>query len=292
MSATIDNVTIDYFTCTGSGKTEEELYPITTKISKTLDISYRQRPWRFFGYEGHIYSNGKNGHFAYGVSDRPEMGMIVQASGEWANSYVKGYINSLPRWTRMDLTVDVMSEVPAPHLCQDYYDWIIRHSLNQNRKYSLVQNNQGGATLYVGSRASNEFGRIYDKGVEAKIDIPAGTLWRYEVELKSDKAKAAASSLGAYASRERSIAHPISVTVYDWFCRREIPPIWRRPEADGLDLKVTAKTPTDDGRLLWLRKQVAPTVREFLSSERRDVLEALGITDFYRLSRKPNGVAR
>lgn len=126
---------------------------------------------------------------------------------------------------------------------------------------------------------------MYDKGIEERSEDRPGTKWRYEVELKGNKAKQAAYQLQAYSAREATITHPIAVTVYDWFNRREVPPLFKRTDAESLDLSLRTKTNTDDARLIWLRKQVAPTVREFLMSERREVLDALGVTDFFRVKR-------
>lgn len=282
----VENVSIDYFTLTCNGRGQEKLWSTVREISKDLERTYVNKPWRFFGYAGYLYSGNSLGHFAYGDSGNAAMGSIVQASGIFSSRYITKFFTEFSRWTRIDLAVDVKMEVPALHLCDDYYKWVTTRSLTGHRKYSLVVNNLGGSTLYVGSRQSEEFGRVYDKGVEEGLGLQPGIKYRYEVELKGDKAKQGALQLMSFQSRGNGLSHPICVTVYDWFCRREVPPTFKRSNCEGLDLIVTSKAPMEESKLLWLKKQVSPTVREFLSTDRREVLDILGITDFYRVGRK------
>jgi DNA relaxase NicK len=282
----IKKVGIDYFTLTIHSLKGREVWDKCRTIHKTLEGQYKERDWRFYGYHGFVFSSGSGGHFAYGDSHSEVMGTIVQASGLFAQRYVKEFFVTSARWTRLDLCVDVELSELAPDLAQNYYDWITDHTDSRQRKYSLVINNRGGSTLYVGSRQSDEFGRCYDKGVEENDGAIPGRLWRYEIELKREKAKQAALSIASYATREKTYSHPVAVTVYDWFCRRNVPPVYKRTDAEGLDLHVDALSKTDDARLIWLRKQVSPTVRELLMSDRREVLDALGITDYYKLDRK------
>lgn len=277
---------IDYFTITTNRESEPEVWKITKPINDVLTGSYKQSQWRFFGYQGTIFSAREYGHFAWGVSPYDEMGMIVQASGFLCNRFVNRYLIREARWSRLDIAVDCVFPEGDPFLCERYYDWVSKNVRDKKRQYAIIKSTLGGTTLYVGSRASEEFGRVYDKGVEEKASYQAGHKWRYEIELKGDKAKAGALSLmsmvGAYGDPARAMVG----TVYDWFDKRDVPPLFRRSSGPGLDLKLTMSTPTDDKRLLWLRKQVAPTVKELIMSNKREVLDALGITDFYNLSRK------
>ena len=277
-------VGVDYFTITCQLSNAEQVWKQAKRIAQDLDGALKQRQWRFFGYQGFVYSAGSSGHFAYGDSGSELQGAIVQASGEMAQRYVTTFFMDVARWSRIDLTVDCELKTPEPTLCLGYYDWIIANT-GKSRRYSLIQSNLGGQTLYVGSRASEEFGRVYDKGAESGGGFPLGALWRYEVELKGDAAKSAASSLMSHTLRQSSTTHAIAVTVFDWFDRRNVPPRFSRRLSDGLDLKAVATNRGSD-RLVWLRKQVSPTVRDMLASGDRRVLDALGVTEYYNLERK------
>jgi hypothetical protein len=50
----------------------------------------------------------------------------------------------------------------------------------------MIENERGGKTMYIGSRESEKFSRIYDKR-----DKSGGVdeWWRYEIEIKGDTAK-------------------------------------------------------------------------------------------------------
>ena len=286
MSATIETVAVDYFTVTEKLSRSKDLYDQVREINKTLDLTFKQRQWKFFGYDGFIYRgpNGK-GHFAYGEASTEIMGTIVQASGYFAQRYVEEFLCCDARWARVDLCVDCQLEVPAPNLAMDYYTWA-KENGGGKRTYSIIQNTMQGSTLYVGSRSSYDFGRVYDKGMEISRENEPGKVWRYEIELKQERAKAAVNSLMSYHSRNQNTSHAIAVTVYDWFDRRNVPPVFKRKDSEGLNLSVKLETPHETQKLLWLRKQVSPTVRELLSDNKREVLDALGITEFYRLRRK------
>lgn len=280
----IRSVGVDYFTLTVPMNKADDTYQAAKNISVYLEGALRQKPWRFFGYHGYIYSHPTMGHFAYGESDNDIMGVIVQSSGMMSHRYLHMFASPAHRWTRVDLRVDVRSFFQKPCLASECYQWIVENGI-RSRTYSLIKNTLGGETLYIGSRTSEEFGRMYDKGID--MGEVAGRLWRYEIELKRSKAKAAVSSLLTYMSRSSQSEAAIAVTVYDWFDKRQVPPIFRRSDTKGLDLRVQMQEElTDDTKLVWLRKQVSPTVRDMLSTGRREVLEALGILDFYAVRRK------
>jgi len=281
----VKNVRVDYFTITSTLGNGTALWIPAHRALESLKASggYKSSIWHFFGYQGTVVKKPAMGHFAYGEANTDLMGVIVQASGALADRFVLDFLEPSHRWTRLDLAVDVSQETPSPSFLQGVYDWIVRNETGP-RKYSLIQNNMGGTTLYVGSRQSEEFGRVYDKGAE--MGRSAGLEWRYEIELKGDKAKHAAKVLAEMHKGHRDKSGAISSTVYDWFLKRSVPPIWPRGNTEAIDLRVKATTTNDDQRLLWLKTTVSPTVKEMLSLGKVEVLEALGITDFYRMERR------
>jgi len=68
------------------------------------------------------------------------------------------------------------------------------------RSLSLIVNSKGGETLYVGSRQSDQFARLYDKGAETGLLAP-GNQWRYEVEFKGERASQALKRLTTTTDR-------------------------------------------------------------------------------------------
>jgi hypothetical protein len=153
----------------------------------------------------------------------------------------------------------------------------------KKRRFTFIENTAGGQTLYVGSRASDQFGRLYDKGCESEENLcaPPGIIWRYEVEFKSYRAKKLAIQLAETARREETdVSEDIGTFVSQWFIGRNITPIWVGA-SDDMDwtCEIEAQITDDDASLRWLSIQVRPTVERLLDRKRADeVFDALGIT--------------
>lgn len=114
-------------------------------------------------------------------------------------AYIVSYIHA-KKWcraSRIDIAIDVLGAVAHP---LDIFD-----AWNDNRIETHAQKCQAiegykadgtktGETVYIGSRTSDTFLRVYDKGAEQKSD----ELWtRIELELKKGQARAAQSKISA-----------------------------------------------------------------------------------------------
>lgn len=106
----------------------------------------------------------------------------------------------------------------------------------------------------MGSRASDQFGRLYDKDAEQGLARIASR-WRYEVEFKADRAAKVLELL--QDSRERGKMYLGIVRGYFEPRGVKLPPL-----ADEQEIKVEVIAPprTVDTQLAWLRFQVAPIV--------------------------------
>jgi hypothetical protein len=93
--------------------------------------------------------------------------------------------------SRLDLAVDIVGESFSGQMVKK----ALEKTGNQGtaRAYSTVEGHDGGFTLYVGSRQSERFIRIYDKGIES--GQTGMDWWRYELETKGDVARALANLL-------------------------------------------------------------------------------------------------
>jgi hypothetical protein len=187
--------------------------------------------------------------------------------------------------TRLDLAATVSLESPFIDVARTAYGRAItdpERCLCKRRKYSYVENSAGGQTCYIGSRISDQFGRIYDKGCESAKDAicPPGMLWRYEVEFKSYRAKKLAKQMEASARAEtETVAEAISHLIYTWFRSRGIPTIFddAPPDVDWT-VELEARITDDEASLKWLTVQVRPSVERLLERGREaEVFEALGI---------------
>lgn len=116
---------------------------------------------------------------------------IFECHGIQVDALLRSCANAGGRISRLDLAKDLSGEAIDLQA--------VHKSLEQGnlrgtaRKYSRVTSNDGGDTIYIGSRQSEKFIRIYDKAAESKLP---GELWtRFEIETKSDVARAVASLL-------------------------------------------------------------------------------------------------
>lgn len=139
---------------------------------------------------------------------RPEMGVHVILTGrslkELSDRGVPGpkmldwVFQEHGKVTRLDLAIDVLGT--HIDLMSLGYSARVKDAPGTARKVNFYGGNDG-QTVYVGSRSSEKFMRIYDKAAEQKMQ---GALWtRFELELKGDSARAAASQMMLLSDLER-----------------------------------------------------------------------------------------
>jgi DNA relaxase NicK len=142
------------------------------------------------------------------------------------------------------------------------------------RQIRHTSDDKGGYTLYIGSRSSDSFIRLYNKGKEAKDEYYKDS-WRYEVEMHNTMASTSAAYLLAYKG---TLEEAIVATVKAYARQRGLSVDW--PSNDRLSiLQPIPKEETDDIRSLrWLSAQVQPTVQRLIrAGYAADVAAALGI---------------
>jgi hypothetical protein len=206
---------------------------------------------------------------------------IVVVSGEDAACYWRDYARIAENCSRLDLACTALLGRPYPGLPSMYYEWQVSGEGQPdvpNLSFTLIQSSGGGQTCYVGSRKSAQMGRIYDKGLEQSSEAPAGLLYRWEVEYKKPMAWSALSVLRDLEPKE-TVTQAITGHVYDWFARRDCPPVFG-PGDGALEVEATAKITSAETQLWWLSTQVAPTVKRLMAQGRyTDTMEALGLLD-------------
>jgi DNA relaxase NicK len=110
----------------------------------------------------------------------------------------------------------------------------------------------------VGSRQSQLYGRIYDKGKESKQPEWEGYI-RHELEVKEEQAR----DLHFWLMEEITREHMIKAIVGNYFEKRGCPMYWEDFETRETPA-VEKRTRTDETKLSWLATQVAPTVRDLI----------------------------
>jgi len=270
--------TVDWLTVTCKKSTSRvALFDIATQELQRLKAEGNDlKTWRFHGYDG-LSCQG----YRWGTRQDSDILMLSGSDAAYGWQTALEYATNV---TRIDLAVTVRLFHPIPD-----YAWAIYRTLDEKvdgkkpcRKLTFITNNHGGQTLYVGSRSSDQMGRLYDKGREGakKLDMPIGELWRYEVELKAKRALAVAEQLKICAKSGQNVGNAIGATVQTWFFTRGVPSLMWPESREEFDLAIAARITDDAATLDWLSTCVKPSVQRLIKKgRRRDVLQSLGFLD-------------
>jgi DNA relaxase NicK len=214
--------------------------------------------------------------------------MLVASGGladdVWSHAVALGY-----RASRIDLAVTAWFDPPRQHLALDAYKLARDHTPANGRPpaATYLVSSLGGSTCYVGSRSSETFGRLYDKHAQSQAEPDRGA-WRWEVELKAERAASAAIAL----LDSRTHRESIRATVWEWFTQRGIQPPWDKV-GEGISTDPVGRQADDTRRAEWLATQVAPTVRDLIPRIGMEaVLEALGLDPELFIDENRSGAPR
>lgn len=243
---------VDWLTMTSDHKgVGEAWWTIFKNYSKT--VKEGEPPPEDF-HNGY-YAGRKIAGLRWGCSEN--LGFILIASGNTANEIWQKAYAPAHTVTRVDLCFDLQVEVPQ-ELAKNSYEIIKAGNNNIKRKYGLFETNQGGSTFYVGSRHSQQFGRLYDKGVQSRTQ-ERGRLWRYEVEYKKPLADVVMEAFSEKGPDNRAVA--IVDTVADWFRNRGTLVPFTTEDKHIMTITTQKRVTTYNRKIAWLRTQVRPTVK-------------------------------
>ena len=257
---------IDWITCTATADgLGPQLWAIGERFLRDDDaVDDRALPWQMKGYRGWHSSHVRLG-------SRPS-GCLLSLSGQQSSNKWRDAFMAAENCSRLDLAVDVTCDPPMAMLARHIYAKMIHGPLRNGRPSSsrLIVGSDGGSTAYIGSRQSEFFGRVYDKGIEQKTHS-RGQWWRWELEVKGDAAKRVAHTI--ISSEDEGMA--IGSINADWF-RSRLGDCY--PFSGKLAVRNREQSSTStDRKLQWLSRQVRPTVIELLGRlESARILEALG----------------
>jgi hypothetical protein len=127
---------------------------------------------------------------------------------------------------------------------------------SRRRRVTLIQGNGDGDTLYIGSRKSAQYGRLYDKGREDHSDAYKNA-WRWEVEYHDKHA----CQIAAQIQKARDPEATISSTVRGWWRERGVDCPWEPGLAAPASVDSLRRTSTDAATLAWFANQVAPAIK-------------------------------
>lgn len=264
-------------------------------MEREVERGEEVRPFRFSGY---------NGYYAGSVSfGRRYDGDILRLSSAAAKEHWAQSVLFSTNVSRLDVQVTVRPPEGTQRRLLKHHQQIRRLQRKRGRPatFKFWYGPSGPEAAMLGSRQSDFFGRIYDKGIESRLPEYEGTL-RYEVELKRSPAKALSAQLDQTEFSEAIIASVVHKFVSVRGCRLST---WSNIEGATLDAGsslnirdrdinvcsqespfASRKSVRDLGegrarrRALWLYNCVRPSVKEFVErGETEMVLGALGLTN-------------
>lgn len=176
-------------------------------------------------------------------------------SGVEADQFIQTLVDSHAKFTRLDIAIDLRrSRLTVSSLIDHCKRRIAELRV---RTWEIRGSDNGGLTLYLGSRASLRFCRIYDKRAElaAKMPISPDDWVRVEIELKDDLAHGSAHALLQFGIESVLASHIASVG--------DFPKLraWHRMvDSLGIPSPVIASVRKPTNTKKWLVETVAPTL--------------------------------
>jgi len=261
-------VGVDYITSIGKSlEAQESMQSFGAELMcKWHDSGEETRPWSMKGYEGFIC-----GPIQLGTR---EDSTILRVTGAEADTHWEKVWYLADSITRVDLQVTLRPKIDAARLVAKVRRQSCSWS-NKRKDEPLVGwhgDNRGGATVYVGSRFSDKFGRCYIKGVESSLPEHVGTV-RFEVQFQKKTCGPLLRSV--HQSDVRLIA--VAGYVCGFFRSRGVDLCL--PTVPMSKLSLSRPASNLEKKLQWLRSQVAPSVRALLDAGLYDeVQKALGLS--------------
>jgi len=248
------------------------IYRMFSEESENLAFA---KNWQALGYKGYQcdsvrYGNRLDGSALFSTgSDAMKITHIL------INDYDYTSLNT----SRVDVCIDVYLTKPLRGWLRglrENSDFNALHT-KENRETKLIESNTGD-TLYIGSRVSGRYGRIYDKSIAYGVEL--GYVYRFEIETKKLVAPALFKRL--FPENEDS--------TYSWdsFPARVRSVIQGQMQVWGINLKLSEKTSeivkaearisTVESQLSWLSRTVAPMVtRLSQAGYKQEAFEAIGL---------------
>ena len=232
-----------------------------------------RKPWRLLRYVGWRCEHpGGEGGIAMGRIDRGKG--IMQLWGHLSHRWlVEVMVGMKAKVTRCDYAVTVLFDKPQPSVLE-----VIKTLRQSDAVYTaIVPVSEAGGTLYVGSRNSEKYGRVYDKGSQLGT-VPPRIYWRYELEYKRSCARNAVQILmdGTQPDAMRDV---VLGNVWEYFEKNRVKMPSLLGDVVGYPIvKYAVVARSFDKTLSWLETQVNPAlVRLCTAGYGESVTRALGI---------------
>ena len=230
--------------------------------------SLQQEKWGWAGYVGWrlgpvTFGSGPQGYIFRVSGGAAQLIRRVRVPGDW-------------KATRVDLQATWHTDMGADTMLKRWLGQAkVRRDMGVGRPYKLgyLQGFGAGDSVMLGSRASEKYVRMYNKSAREGEKGPHNRV-RFEVEVKGDKAVNVWEELNASVSQLK-LSRDMVMGAMDAYG------IVRPEEEDSIDAEYwrsVSRETAIEGKLEWLEKQVAPTVRALKAAGYgSDALQALGL---------------
>lgn len=261
------SIACDYLTCTASeGDSPSPLHRAATACFQSeADRGNRVYGWGVSGFKGY-----KCGDIEIGK--KPGR-VIVRLVSTWADSHWRKFVPLSDNITRIDLQATILSKESVTERIEECRRAALDHAARLHEKPVVrwTADNRGGYTLYLGSRESNVFGRIYDKYAHTLDERYEGCI-RFEVQFQKSLAKSIAFVLARQSSPKSLMAQYIS----QFFAGRDM--LLELPYFCDNRYGLHRRRSDVESNLEWLRSAVAPMVQRLIDSGHGlEVFESLGL---------------
>lgn len=273
---TIESAGVDWITATaqkGSTRWDMEEYARHER-ERLMDAGASIKSGYRLGYYGWATEG-----FFHG---QREGGSIVIASGDVAQTCYRSILNVSDNTPRIDLQVTVSTPIERPNLAAHAYHVLKSGSPAKVkvRNVTYIETHPQGATVNVGKRSSDSYGRIYDKATESGVG-DARSRWRYEIELK----RAASTRIAALLLRAEAGAPLATRLVHEWYTARGVAPIY--PPGQPLCSHKPIPAVANRDVLAWFEESLSITVGKAVRRYGLGrVLESLSLLNNVRASRE------
>jgi hypothetical protein len=270
---------VDWCTITSTNKSSTLRlldYGHSASLSELKQGNYK-RDFTFKGYSGWTC-----GGISYGA--RPDGGIFI-ARGGLAREHYQGAFDAGTNCSRLDCQVTIRVPGRTERWLLNSYKQAAKYSrsLKRGPRVDIHRSTLGGSTVYLGSRASETFGRIYDKGSESLLDVMQGCV-RYETEFKGDAAFAQIKRIVGARKPETAVVGEVSSFIRNRHCDPGFARTYHRTI-------VHPKRLTDYEKSLdWIRVSIRPTLERLLDSPRAyELLDCLPVEKILqRLAQRDN----
>lgn len=253
---------VDWLTLTSVKGGDAERYKA---IFHSLSAIHKR--WSWHGFLGHTSDNGD---LSWGINPVSGRAILVCRGGIATTVFaLHNFTGS--NCSRFDLQATVTLPEEDEYLLTDIYN---SDKIRKVKTRNYWENFEGGATVYLGSRQSPRYYRIYDAGSKHRL-APVGMCFRFEIEFKTKLALAVAREVRANAGLANvMLGDFIADYVAAEFLRIGVKVPYTAKEKPAI-VGLTARAEDGDRTLKWFREQVNPAIAKMLEAGyERDILDA------------------